>query len=166
LPASSWSSKTHIARIVGTVGLNLLLFRSIAVLTLHADVTSTLTTLIIDGIASHGAHLDAFVIIHAALVGALHRLIGVEFAAHFVQTAVERYDVAYTAAKSPDAASTEENNKQCANLLALISELYTLQVVACVLPYDIVRSLLDGPLDELDVELLLKLLRGACCFAE
>ncbi|EJD49082.1 hypothetical protein AURDEDRAFT_85439 [Auricularia subglabra TFB-10046 SS5] len=124
------------------------------------DVTSTLTTLIIDGIASHGAHLDSFVVLHAALVGALHRLVGIEFAAHFVQAAVERYDAAYSRAKSQTA--EDEAGKECANVLALLAALYALQVVACVLPYDLVRALLaQAPLSELDVELLLKLVRAA-----
>ena len=46
-------------------------------------------------------------------------------------------------------------------LLALLAALYALQVVACVLPYDLVRGLLGGPLAERDVELLLKLVRAA-----
>ncbi|KZV97483.1 ARM repeat-containing protein [Exidia glandulosa HHB12029] len=121
------------------------------------DVTNSLTTLIIDGISSHGAHLDSFVIIHAALVGALHRVVGIEFAAHFVQCVVEKYDTAHSAAKAQEDA--ENRGKECSNLLSLLAELYALQVVACVLLYDLVRELLAGPLLELDVELLLKLLR-------
>lgn len=45
----------------------------------HTDVTSTLTTLMIDGISSHGMLLDSFVVLHAAFISSLHRLIGVEF---------------------------------------------------------------------------------------
>lgn len=121
------------------------------------DVTSTLTTLILDGIASHGAHLDSFVVLHAALVGALHRLVGIEFAAHFVQAAVTRYDAAYAVPEN------DERGKECANVLALLAALYALQVVACVLPYDLVRGLLAAPgaPAERDVELLLKLVRAA-----
>lgn len=43
------------------------------------DVTSTLTTLMIDGISSHAMLLDSFVVLHAAFISSLHRLIGVEF---------------------------------------------------------------------------------------
>lgn len=45
----------------------------------RTDVTSTLTTLIIDGISSHAMHLDSFVVLHASFISSLHRLIGVEF---------------------------------------------------------------------------------------
>ena len=44
-----------------------------------ADVTETLTKLIIDGIASHSILLDQYVVLHAAFVSALHKLIGIEF---------------------------------------------------------------------------------------
>ena len=40
---------------------------------------STLTTLMIDGISSHAMLLDSFVVLHAAFISSLHRLIGVEF---------------------------------------------------------------------------------------
>jgi nucleolar MIF4G domain-containing protein 1 len=45
----------------------------------NKDVTSTLTTLIIDGISSHSIHLDSYVILYAALVASLQRLVGVDF---------------------------------------------------------------------------------------
>lgn len=44
-----------------------------------ADVTSSLTTLIIDNISSHSMLLDNYVVLHAAIVSSLHKLIGVEF---------------------------------------------------------------------------------------
>lgn len=44
-----------------------------------ADITSSLTNLIIDGISSHAILLDSYVVLHAALVSALHRIVGVEF---------------------------------------------------------------------------------------
>ena len=44
-----------------------------------ADVTETLTRLIVDGISSHSMLLDQYVVLHAALVSALHKLIGIEF---------------------------------------------------------------------------------------
>jgi nucleolar MIF4G domain-containing protein 1 len=43
------------------------------------DVTSTLTKLIIDGTASHSSLLDSFVVLHAAFVSSLHKIIGLEF---------------------------------------------------------------------------------------
>jgi nucleolar MIF4G domain-containing protein 1 len=43
------------------------------------DVTHTLTHLIIDGISSHSSLLDSYVVLYAAFVSSLHRLVGVEF---------------------------------------------------------------------------------------
>jgi len=49
---------------------------------LDVDVTSTLTTLITDGISSHSILLDSYVVLYAAFVSSLHKIIGVEFGTH------------------------------------------------------------------------------------
>lgn len=46
---------------------------------LLTDVTSSITTLIVEGISAHSMLLDSYVVLHAAFVSALHKLIGVEF---------------------------------------------------------------------------------------
>ncbi|EDR08399.1 uncharacterized protein LACBIDRAFT_297002 [Laccaria bicolor S238N-H82] len=130
------------------------------------DVTSTLTTLIIDGISSHSSHLDSYVVLYTALVSSLHKLIGVEFAAHFVQTAVTSYERHYAALpKSTESTISEQEvdtqGKECSNLIVLISELYNLQVVSCVLVFDIIKSLLNDTLSEFNIELLLKVVRNS-----
>ncbi|KAG8970537.1 suppressor of glycerol defect [Tulasnella sp. 419] len=133
-------------------------------------VTTTITALIIDGIASHSALLDSFVILHAALVSSFHKVVGIEFAAYFVQTLVSTYDSYYqlATAESPTTAEdssidepTSTKGKETSNLLILISELYRFQVISYLLIYDIIRTLLDSNLSELDVELLLKLLKNS-----
>ncbi|TRM64275.1 hypothetical protein BD626DRAFT_400795 [Schizophyllum amplum] len=126
------------------------------------DVMSTLTTLIIDGTSSHSLLLDSYVVLHAAFVASLHKIVGIEFAAYFVQTLVADYERHRAAVTDPDADAAQEGaGKECSNLIVLISELYNFQVVSCVLIYDIIRSLLAGPLVELDVELLLKVMRNS-----
>lgn len=148
------------------------------------DITSTLTDLIIDGIASHSSLLDSFVVLHASLIASLYKIIGVELgshfhrhslsclivhfyssiAAHFVQCLVTSYETNYHALRTSDVLATadhEGKGKECLNLVVLLSELYNFQVVSCVLVYDIIRSLLDR-LDEFDVELLLKIARSTC----
>ncbi len=52
-------------------------------LTHNVDVTSVLTTLIIDGISSHSILLDSYVVLYAAFVSSLHKIIGVEFGTQF-----------------------------------------------------------------------------------
>jgi len=142
------------------------------------DVTSSITTLVIESISAHAALLDSYVVLHAALISSLHRIIGVEFgrctlfasrcdqlslrAAFFVQNVVSSYERHYDSLSSTtaDDAATDPLGKECSNLMVLLSELYNFQVVSCVLIYDIIRSLLSAELTEFVVELLLKLLRS------
>ncbi|KIJ67003.1 hypothetical protein HYDPIDRAFT_26414 [Hydnomerulius pinastri MD-312] len=128
------------------------------------DVTSTLTTLIIDDISSHGMLLDSFVVLHAAFISSMHKLIGVEFAAFVVQnivTSYERYLSNYESDTSGGLESTEDRGKEASNLIVLLSELYNFQVISCILLYDIIRDLLSKELSEFRVELLLKILRNS-----
>ncbi|EIW57543.1 ARM repeat-containing protein [Trametes versicolor FP-101664 SS1] len=133
------------------------------------DVTETLTKLIVDGISSHSMHLDQYVVLHAAFVSALHKLVGIEFAAFFVQHVVAEYDKHYAELDDPSnpkanaTPSTEDEpiGKECSNLVVLLSELYNFQVISSVLMYDVIRALLDGELTEFKVELLLKVARNS-----
>ena len=43
------------------------------------DVTTTLTDSIISTIADRANLLDSFVVLYATIVGALHRVVGIEF---------------------------------------------------------------------------------------
>ncbi|EGN98882.1 hypothetical protein SERLA73DRAFT_108067 [Serpula lacrymans var. lacrymans S7.3] len=130
------------------------------------DVTSTVTTLLIDGISSHSMLLDSYVVLHAAFVSSLHKLIGLEFAAYFVQNVVATYERHFTQLEEqiPNADSVEpqdDRGKECSNLIVLLSELYNFQVVSCILVYDLIRQLLAKELSEFNVELLLKILRNS-----
>ncbi|KAM5535944.1 hypothetical protein V8D89_010384 [Ganoderma adspersum] len=131
------------------------------------DVTETLTELVTDGISSHSMHLDQYVVLHAAFVSALHKLVGIEFAAFFVQHVIASYDGHFAALNDkPDisgdpSAEGETIGKECSNLVVLLSELYNFQVISCVLMYDVIRALLDGDLTEFKVELLLKVARNS-----
>jgi nucleolar MIF4G domain-containing protein 1 len=51
------------------------------------DVTTILTATIISSIADHSSLLDHHVVLHAALVAALYRIVGVEFGLYFKRTA-------------------------------------------------------------------------------
>lgn len=127
------------------------------------DVTTSITSFIIEVVSTHSALLDSHVILHAALVSSLHRTVGAEFAASFVQSVVSSYEHHYNAlvsAISSDALG-EPSGKECSNLIVLLSELYNFQVISCILVYDIIRNLLSAELSEFVVELLLKLLRNS-----
>ncbi|KIO34363.1 hypothetical protein M407DRAFT_13520 [Tulasnella calospora MUT 4182] len=136
------------------------------------DVTATLTELIIASISSHSSLLDTFVVLHAALVASLHKVLGVDFAAFFVQVVVEEYEKQYNIAAKSDEVDANDGDpkedggaesvrgKEASNLLVLLAELYTFQVVSCILVYDIIREFLSGGLGEFEVELFLKLLKS------
>jgi nucleolar MIF4G domain-containing protein 1 len=133
--------------------------------------------------------------LNAAFVTALYRIIGIEFGMHgvifiscltmltqspgayFVQAVVAQYDTHHEALLSSEAllgdavdkeVDTEQTSggKEASNLLVLLTALYSLQLVSCVLLYDLVRDLLagTGPVAEANVELLLKVLRSTCLF--
>ncbi|ETS60580.1 hypothetical protein PaG_05432 [Moesziomyces aphidis] len=143
----------------------------------RAHVTATVTQLILDTITSRSNLIDTFVILHAALVAALHKVVGVEFAAYFIQRLVEdltrHYDELKRSSDQPQAAGGEEDvqGKECLNLSVLACELYNLHVVACPLVYDLIRMFLgerpegspataEGGVGEVDIELLLRTMRS------
>ena len=116
----------------------------------RATLNQVITQVIIESIMMQGNLLESFLIIHAVLVTALYRTVGVEFGASFVQTSIETFD------------KQLENNgsgKEAVNLLSLIAELYTFQLVSCQLIYDLVRQFLTD-IDEGKTELLLKIIRN------
>ncbi|KAK0450247.1 hypothetical protein EV421DRAFT_2008053 [Armillaria borealis] len=127
------------------------------------DVTSTITALIIDGISSHSSLLDSYVVLHAAFVSSLHKIVGIEFAAYFIQTLVSSYEKHHQTIGSDPSTEVEEETKgkECSNLIVLLSELYNFQVISCILIFDIIRGILESKFSEFNVELLLKMLRSS-----
>ncbi|GAN08931.1 mif4g ma4 domain-containing protein [Mucor ambiguus] len=130
------------------------------------DVTATLTDIILTSISQKSNLLDSFVITYATIVASLYRLIGIEFAAHLVQTLVELFEKEYKKCKASIQRGDDngdqgpEGSRESKNLLTLILELYNFQVLSCIIIYDIVRMLIEN-LDENSVELLLRIIRTA-----
>lgn len=113
------------------------------------SVTECLTLLVVDAVVSQGRLQDLFVLVYCALVAALYRTQGVEFGAYFVQTLVERLDLA----------RAQNDAHACTNLASLVAGCYLLQVVLSQLVYDIIRELVVD-ITELNTEILLKLVRS------
>ncbi|PWY96998.1 LOW QUALITY PROTEIN: hypothetical protein BCV70DRAFT_203243, partial [Testicularia cyperi] len=92
--------------------------------------------------------VDTFVILHAAFVAAMHKVVGVEFAAAFVSSLLlDEYRLltgSGSADRDKDQDQDQESSrgKECLNLTVLACELYNLQVVACPLIYDLIRMFL------------------------
>ncbi|KAF8738810.1 hypothetical protein RHS02_05516, partial [Rhizoctonia solani] len=128
------------------------------------DVTQALTSIILDSVSSSANLLDTFVILHAAFVAAIHKIIGIEFAAFFIENTVSSYETHWNNLRSSSSQNPEEpaiGSKESSNLLVLLSELYNFQVISCVLIYDLIRALLDSEFSEFDVELLLKVVKNS-----
>src|SRR5579862_5810053 len=107
----------------------------------RAEVTSALTLLLLTILTAPQSLLDTFVILHAGLVAALYRLVGIDFPAHLIQMIIERFDQVYP-----------EAGKDGLNLIVFLSELYNFGVVGAGLIYDLIRMFLEN-LDEYDTEL-------------
>lgn len=140
----------------------------------RAEVSQALTQLMIRTIAARSTVqlTDTFVVVYASLVATLYRLIGIEFAAGFLQQAVDDllkhyYELTGPAETGPEGLDEESKGKELSNLVSLICHLYNLQVVACPLIYDLIKLFLGqgrradaaSEVTEADVEVLLKIIK-------
>lgn len=138
----------------------------------RALVSSTLTSLLLEIISGRDNLGEQFVITYAALVAALSRTIGIELSAGVIAKSIGMFDEAL--AKNHLAREEESNggenrakggfegrpgSKESENIVAFLAELYNFSVVACVLIYDLVKQFIDSGLDELEVELLVKVVK-------
>lgn len=96
---------------------------------------------------------DTFMILHGGFVAALHRTLGMEFAAQAVQRVAENFE-----GFTPRQARGGETGKQLSNLITFLAELYNFQVVGSGLIYDYIRIFV-ADLSEEHTELLLKIAR-------
>ncbi|KAI0153326.1 dihydrolipoyl dehydrogenase [Xylariaceae sp. FL1272] len=115
-------------------------------------VTSTLVDLLLALVCSPEKRPDSFFVMIAGFVAAIHKAMGIAVSAHFLQQLVNTLEKRWVDA-SPghsDAASK--------HLVALLAELYNLQVIGCNLIFDYVRLFLDT-LSELNTELLLRVIQ-------
>ncbi|KAI8812782.1 hypothetical protein BJ742DRAFT_912049 [Cladochytrium replicatum] len=120
------------------------------------DVTEIFTELILSYIGDHANLLDSFVLTYAALVAVVHNVLGLEIGASFVQEMIELFE--RSRSESDQSSADELPNKRCTNLASLLARLYNFKVVSCVLLYDVIREALSR-LDEIDIEMLLRILR-------
>lgn len=98
---------------------------------------------------------DTFVILHAGLITAIHKVVAADFGPQVLQKLDEEFTKYHSSLQSSDFSS-----KQALNLINLLSTLYTFQVISSTLLYDYIRLLLTS-FSESNAELLLKVLRNA-----
>lgn len=118
----------------------------------RGTMNDELSNLIMDVVSDKSSLLDTFVVLHAALLAALYKLNGTDFAASFVQKTVE----AILAVPSEDIAI----GRKAINLITLLSEMYNLNIIAAMLPYDFIRSSISD-LNEVNIEILLVIVRSS-----
>ncbi|XP_028605970.2 nucleolar MIF4G domain-containing protein 1 [Podarcis muralis] len=114
------------------------------------DMNETLTDILISACVTESAMPSRLVMEHVLLVSILHRTVGIEVGAHFLETVVRKFDEVY---------KSEAEGKECENLLILIAHLYNFYVVHSLLIFDILKKLVST-FSEKDIELILLLLKN------
>ncbi|KAK1989464.1 MIF4G domain-containing protein [Colletotrichum cereale] len=125
----------------------------------RGHTNNILTSLLMAQICDPTSKPDTLLVLSAGFIAALYKVIGVDFAAHFLTTSVERFQVEREKAIVM-AAEQRIPTKETSNLLTVLAEMYIFRVIGSNLMFDVVRILLDD-LSELNAELLLRIVRVA-----
>lgn len=115
------------------------------------SVTSMLIELLLTPFCEPAQLQNTFVILHAAFISAIYKLIGTDFGAQIIAELVDRFEKFY-------GQRSEQSSKEALNLISLLSYLYTFTVIGSVLVFDYIRLFLNT-LSESNTELLLKMVR-------
>ncbi|KAL6252308.1 suppressor of glycerol defect [Rhinocladiella similis] len=115
------------------------------------DVTSVLIELLLTQFSSKSTFQNTFVILHAAFLAAVYKVIGVDFGAELLSQLVDRFDLYH---------GDEAAGKEALNLISLLSNLFTFNVVSSAVIFDHIRLLLEE-LTENNTELLLRIVRDS-----
>ncbi|KAI1609285.1 hypothetical protein EDD37DRAFT_165249 [Exophiala viscosa] len=113
------------------------------------DVTSVLIELLLTLFYNKATLPNTFVILHAAFAAAVYKVIGLDFGAELLSQLVDRFDHYHS-----DSAA----GKEALNLISLLSNLFTFNVVSSTIIFDHIRQLLER-LSENNTELLLRMIR-------
>ncbi|KAG9206500.1 suppressor of glycerol defect [Epicoccum nigrum] len=116
-------------------------------------VNTTLIDLLTDMLSEPSALLESFIILHAGFIAAVYKVIGPDFGAQIVERIVAEFDKHYQPNK-------DGAGKHTTNLMSLVSELYTFQVIGSNIVFDYIRFFLNE-LSEINTELLLRIVRAA-----
>ncbi|KAL8950233.1 MAG: hypothetical protein Q9222_003722 [Ikaeria aurantiellina] len=118
-------------------------------------VTSTLIDILLGLLSDPAILSDTFVILHASFIAAVYKIVGTDFGAQ----AIQRIDDEFS--KNYDMATDDESQgKTLTNLISLLSDLYTFQVLSSNIIYDYIKIFIHD-LSESTAELLLKVLRNS-----
>ena len=115
------------------------------------DVTSTFVELILSIIGNPAVLQPTFVILHAAIVSALYKVIGTDLGAEIVSRLVERLDELLEP-------GSENIGKACNNFVSFLSFLFIFGVIGSALVFDFAKICFRS-LTEFHTELLLRMVR-------
>ncbi|ORY13298.1 hypothetical protein BCR34DRAFT_623909 [Clohesyomyces aquaticus] len=114
-------------------------------------VNTTFVDLLIGLLTADTTLPDTFLILHAGFIAAIYKVIGTDFGAQMVERIVTEFDKHYETDKIGA-------GKQTANLMSLVAELYSFQILGSNLIFDYIKLFL-GELSEINTELLLRIIR-------
>lgn len=117
-------------------------------------VSSTLLDILAGLLSDPSTLQDTFIILHAGFITAVCKTIGIDFGAQVIQRVDEEFQANYGVD-----ADGKLKDKKLINLMSLMSQLYTFQMVGSKLLYDYIRLFLED-LSEDAAELLLKIVRS------
>jgi nucleolar MIF4G domain-containing protein 1 len=114
-------------------------------------VNTTLIDLLMGMLADEAVLLDTFLILHAGFITAIYKVIGTDFAAQMIERIVAGIDQHYPMNK-------EGSGKQTTNLISVVAELYSFQVIGSNLVFDYIKLFL-AEVSEINTELLLRMVK-------
>lgn len=117
-------------------------------------VSSILLDLLIGLLCDPTSLHDTFIILHAGFIAAIYKVIGTDFGAQVIQ----RIDNAFVEFYDSERKG-KSDGRRLANLVSLLAQLYTFQVISSNLIYDFIRLFLED-ITETSAELVLKIMRS------
>lgn len=122
-------------------------------------VNLELITLLLRNIAYQTALKETYLILYSGFIAALYKTIGIDFGAFFIQRLIKTFNEFYSKedSKKESIDGNMSYDKECINLIVVLSELYNFQVISCTFVYDLIRLFLKE-ITDLNTELLLKII--------
>ncbi|RMZ84116.1 hypothetical protein DV738_g702, partial [Chaetothyriales sp. CBS 135597] len=113
------------------------------------EVTSVLINLLLSLFSDRSTLQNTFVILHAAFITAVYRVVGTDFGAELLSRLVERFKEYH---------ATPEGGKAGLNLMSLLANLFSFNMIGSAIVYDYIYQFLSS-LTETNTELLLRIIR-------
>ncbi|RMD39173.1 hypothetical protein DV735_g5956, partial [Chaetothyriales sp. CBS 134920] len=113
------------------------------------EVTSVLINLLLSLFSDRSTLQNTFVILHAAFITAVYRVMGTDFGAELLSRLVERFKEHH---------ATPEGGKAGLNLMSLLATLFSFNMIGSGIVYEYIYQFLSS-LTETNTELLLRIIR-------